>query len=63
MSFFFVDLKSVDDKGMFLYVAGEASDVSISRLDDSDITKVISYYCLFFHLLDIIGIPTLCSGV
>ncbi|KAJ4878571.1 zinc ion binding [Raphanus sativus] len=33
------DLKSVDDKGMFLYVAGEASDVSISRLDDSDITK------------------------
>ncbi|CAG7860414.1 unnamed protein product [Brassica rapa] len=33
------DIKSADDKGMFLYLAGIASDVSISRLDDSDITK------------------------
>ncbi|KAF8050831.1 hypothetical protein N665_1868s0015 [Sinapis alba] len=33
------DIKSADDKGMFLYVAGMANDVSISKLDDSDITK------------------------
>ncbi|KAL0643147.1 hypothetical protein Bca4012_041437 [Brassica carinata] len=33
------DIKCVDDKGMFLYVAGIASDVSIAKLDDSDITK------------------------
>ncbi|CAN6970473.1 hypothetical protein IGI04_033624 [Brassica rapa subsp. trilocularis] len=33
------DIKTADDKGMFLYLAGIASDVSISRLDDSDITK------------------------
>lgn len=39
---------------MFLYVAGIASDVSIAKLDDSDITKVTSYYCLF---------PMLCSGM
>ncbi|CAH8303823.1 unnamed protein product [Eruca vesicaria subsp. sativa] len=33
------DIKNADDKGMLLYVAGMESDVSISKLDDSDITK------------------------
>ncbi|KAF3561659.1 hypothetical protein DY000_02011590 [Brassica cretica] len=34
-----INIKCVDDKSMFLYVAGIASDVSIAKLDDSDITK------------------------
>lgn len=40
---FSVGTKTADDEsqGVLLYVAGMASDVSISRLDDSDISKVI----------------------
>ncbi|KAL0718407.1 hypothetical protein Bca4012_067729 [Brassica carinata] len=33
------DIKNADDKGILLYVAGMESYVSISKLDDSDITK------------------------